>query len=370
MNERHETRGGCLAGTSPGGGRIVSYVHAPLIYQLCCTIHESVILDMMLLYNSVCVVALRSRGENFNEGVVCDEGEAQAPKCPNVLLPSWQEQLTPNPRLNLHNADKAMEPPSPRGIFSNLFRKTTTPLPQTAPPVSAAAALPTPGTATSMDQEQERREQRLAKNRESARQSRRRKKEKLELLSERMCELNEELEDLRQATATSIGSLDVPAQEELHALRIYRFARLRRLISSPHIRFWMWLHRQSSTYAPSSSSSSSSTTSASKVGEHLMQLQQEQGGPQGWDARDGHKLWPLLCFELQLKGEQEERARALFGQASSVEMKEEVEALAGVIEAADALEKDLKVTTQHMQVRMAAVRRVLTPAQIKILEGG
>jgi hypothetical protein len=78
----------------------------------------------------------------------------------------------------------------------------------------------------------------------------------------------------------------------------------------------------------------------------------------------------LLCFELQLKGEQEERARALFGQASSVEMKEEVEALAGVIEAADALEKDLKVTTQHMQVRMAAVRRVLTPAQIKILEGG
>lgn len=259
-----------------------------------------------------------------------------------------------------------MEPPSPRGIFSNLFRKTTMPLPQTAPPISAAAALSIPGTAASIDQE--RREQRLAKNRESARQSRRRKKEKLELLSERMCELNEELEDLRQATATSIDSLDMPTCEELHALRTYRFARLYRIISSPHICFWMWLHRQTFTCPPPSSSSS--TTSASKVGEHLMQLRQEQGGPQGWDARDGHKLWPLLCFELQLKGEQEERARALFGQASNVEMEDEMEALAGVVEAASVLEKDLKITTQHMQARMTAVRRLLTPAQIKILEGG
>jgi len=266
-----------------------------------------------------------------------------------------------------------MEPPPPRGIFSNLFRKTTPPAAPPVPPSShaAAAALhtPAPGAATSM--EQDRREQRLAKNRESARQSRRRKKEKLELLSERMCELNEELEDLREEVGKSIGSLDDPAREERQALRVYRFARLRRLLSSPHARFWMWQHRQDSTaYSPSSSSSSSSssTTSASKVGERLMQQQQEQGGPQGWDAEDGHKLWPLLCFELQLKGEQEERARALLGQASRREMEEEVEALAAVVEAADALEKDLETTPQKMHAKMAAVRRVLTPAQVKVLE--
>ena len=99
-----------------------------------------------------------------------------------------------------------------------------------------------------------------------------------------------------------------------------------------------------------------------------MQQQQEQGGPQGWDAEDGHKLWPLLCFELQLKGEQEQQARALLGQASKREMKEEVEALAAVVEAADALEKDLETTSQYMQAKMAAVRRVLTPAQVKVLE--
>jgi len=272
---------------------------------------------------------------------------------------------------------KTMEPPPPRGtgIFSSLFRKTAPPSVQPPPrPYAAAAAAlptPTPGSATSV--EQDRREQRLAKNRESARQSRRRKKEKLELLSERMCELNEELEDLREEVGKSIGSMDEPAHEERQALRVYRFARLRRLLSSPHARFWMWLHRQNSTaYSPplssSSSSSSSSTTSASKVGERLMQQQQEQGGPQGWDAEDGRKLWPLLCFELQLKGEQEERARALFGQASNVETKEEVEALAGVVEAADALEKDLEMTIQQLQAKMAAVRRVLTPAQVKVLE--
>lgn len=100
-----------------------------------------------------------------------------------------------------------------------------------------------------------------------------------------------------------------------------------------------------------------------------MQQQQDQGGPQGWYAEDGHKLWPLLCFELQLKGEQEERARALFAQASNVvEMKEEVEALAGVVKAADASEKDLEATSQQLQAKMAAVRRILTPAQVKVLE--
>ena len=99
-----------------------------------------------------------------------------------------------------------------------------------------------------------------------------------------------------------------------------------------------------------------------------MQQQQEQGGPQGWDAEYGHKLWPLLCFELQLKGEQEERVRALLGQSSKREMKEEAEALAALVEAADALEKDLGTKTQNVQAKMAAVRRVLTPAQVKVLE--
>ena len=261
-----------------------------------------------------------------------------------------------------------MEPPPPRGIFSKFFHKTAPPPHQPPPAAAAPAALPTPTPAPTTSMEQNRREQRLAKNRESARQSRRRKKEKLELLSERMCELNEELEDLREEVGKSIDTLDEPAHEERQALRVYRFARLQRLLSSPHARLWMWLHRQDSTMYSPPSSSSSSSSSASKIGERLMQQQQEQGGPQGWDAEDGHKLWPLLCFELQLRGEQEERARALFGQASNVEMKEEIEALAGVVKAANTLEKDLETTAQQLQSKMAAVRRILTPAQVKVLE--
>lgn len=113
--------------------------------------------------------------------------------------------------------------------------------------------------------------------------------------------------------------------------------RLQGLVLPPPARFWLWLAQQPDSFfaaateqglpspspsssslaalgsAPASASASASVSapaqaapSAAKAGEWLM-----QNGAQSCGV--GPELWPLLCFELQLKVEQEQQHTAAAG---------------------------------------------------------
>lgn len=125
-----------------------------------------------------------------------------------------------------------------------------------------------------------------------------------------------------------------PTQER-RALLTHDCERLKGVVLPPPARFWAWLAQQpdafftaategtpspssasaSASAAAASSSSTSSTAaaaaapaapSAAKAGERLM-----QDGAASCGA--GAELWPLLCFELQLKPEQEAALQQMGG---------------------------------------------------------
>ncbi len=263
-------------------------------------------------------------------------------------------------------------PPRHGGGSSNSSKSSFSLFQRKAPsqPAAGAAQASASASAGATTTEQERREQRLAKNRESARQSRRRKKENLELLQERMGQLSVQLDDLRNQQAQAGAAATAPLQgDEPRTLARFSFARLRRLLLPPHARFWLWLHRQKESDLYAECTGAGSSTSASKVGERLMTQQQEQPQPAagggGWEAGDGRALWPLLCFEVQFKGEQEERARTLFkGHRNALMSSGELQALVGMATATDVLEMDVSA----VQAKLSAVRQVLSPAQWQVLE--
>lgn len=120
----------------------------------------------------------------------------------------------------------------------------------------------------------------------------------------------------------------VPTQER-EALLTHECRRIKGLVLPPAARLWLWLAQQPDSFfapaaqdtlpsppAPSSASVTSAATStttsttasaaptAAKVGERMMQDGAASCGV-------GAELWPLLCFELQLKAEQEERLRRM-----------------------------------------------------------
>lgn len=261
----------------------------------------------------------------------------------------------------MDNAQRRSFPP----IFS-VFRKQTPSAFRSGslPHQSTAAVTPTTETRNVLT-ESDRREQRLARNRESARQSRRRKKENLENLSAKLGQSNMELEDLRHVIESNLRSQEDCTEDERQALRAYRFARLRCLLFPPHACFWMWLNRRACVWTQQASSSQ--RISAAKIGETLIQEQQEQESETtGWEAKDGQTLWPLLCFELQLKGEQEEQVKAILSQASE-EMTQELEALQKMASAVGTLYKDLCVSSKRVDCTYEAVRGVLTRAQLQVL---
>ena len=255
-----------------------------------------------------------------------------------------QHRFPPNIISSLFQRGSGASGSSSNQLEAAAAASASSPFPPAAPP----AHTRTHTDPTSMDQDEEaeaRRQHRLAKNRESARQSRARKKENLETLQEKVHTLNEELEGLRlQQVAVGTEALGSnsrekivtlavegeqqqqqntqevlqcygPAAEERQALRQSHFARLRRLLLPPHARFWLWLHRQedrnlvaecqgggggknnssseiqshSSPSSPSSFAASAST--ACKAGERLLtqtqppeQPQQKEGGGGGGAA--------------------------------------------------------------------------------------
>lgn len=232
----------------------------------------------------------------------------------------------------------------------------------------AAAAAAAAGTSHA-GESAERRARRLARNRESARQSRRRKKELLIKLGAQVNKLQNEIEDERRVCLKAMESelssnradiihqvqnLITPTDEEnamnkgmatTHSLLSDRLASvvrlagpncqprraaaafqynlLRNLILPPYKQFLLWLLLNQESYftagkeEKSKASKASGRISSKQIGEEITNTRkgnkrgsgQTMKNPQVSCAVDrADEFWPLLCFELAISVEQEERA--------------------------------------------------------------
>jgi len=199
----------------------------------------------------------------------------------------------------------------------------------------------------------EKRQRRLARNRESARQSRRRKKERLVTLGAKVNQLQGQLEnDVRQKIQSMEAGLNrkrsVQVQqwievgrqnnEELteilqstcvnspirRAVIAHQYDFLRQSFFSSHSQFSVWLMRQSHRCFtasnglkpvplpdkdPSKKSTAGTRANSKIVGEKLFECGKEKSDGKGvtCQANDELLLWPLYCYEVGITMEQEDR---------------------------------------------------------------
>ena len=195
---------------------------------------------------------------------------------------------------------------------------------------------------------EEKRARRLARNRESARQSRRRKKERLATLENQVTNLFAQMEQQRHAKIMVMegelqkrryeGLATVQSKEELQQLlhdtgpncvvreRVasFQYEKLRQLLLPRHQEFLLWLTLQNDAFFSTAKNSKTGTSSVNnkagrvsskQIGEELM-TEAKKSGKQNIEededkvsseANDVERMWPLLCFELLVSVDQEER---------------------------------------------------------------
>jgi len=199
----------------------------------------------------------------------------------------------------------------------------------------------------------EKRQRRLARNRESARQSRRRKKERLVTLGSKVNQLQRQLEnDVRQKIQSMEAGLNrkrsVQVQQWIEggrqnndelteilqstgvncpirrAVIAHQYDFLRQSFFSSHSQFSVWLMRQSHRCFtasnclkpvplpdkdPSKKSTAGTRANSKMVGEKLFEGEKEknEGKEVTCKATDELLLWPLYCYEVGMTMEQEDR---------------------------------------------------------------
>lgn len=193
---------------------------------------------------------------------------------------------------------------------------------------------------------EEKRARRLARNRESARASRRRKKERLATLEKQVTSLFAQVEmqrrakimemeqqlQLRRAEAlvslSTRQDLEVMLQETgpntLIRQRVitFQYEKLRQLLIPRHHEFLLWLTLQQDEFFTAAKNAKSSLSnnkagrvSSKQIGEELnneakktrKQNIEEEEDKVTSAANDVNRMWPLLCFELLVSVDQEER---------------------------------------------------------------
>lgn len=194
-----------------------------------------------------------------------------------------------------------------------------------------------------------RRQKRLERNRESARLSRRRRKQYLEVLEDRVNQLSLEMDKGRRAhVAVALPSIleqreqalqnqDLAALEtilsrssdELRVAATFQSQQVQSLVFPPHAKFLLWLSLQTDTYFRGGRAPSE-RLSAARIGERVCcsccsnawntsyigfltcacLLCNQQMLSSGNDrVGPAHGMWPLLCNEVGLSYDQEERIR-------------------------------------------------------------
>jgi len=192
----------------------------------------------------------------------------------------------------------------------------------------------------------QRRQKRLERNRESARLSRRRRKQYLEVLEERVTFLGEEMDKGRRkhvliamhtyqsmrrdvlnsitmalnSNAVADASYDHHSNtlrtslsrtsSELLIAAAFMKQYLKSLTSSPATRFLLWLTLQNDVFFRGGRAASE-RLSAARIGERMLSCGNVSVPP-------SNGMWPLLCNEIGLSYDQEERVRTLQRQLIAV----------------------------------------------------
>ena len=136
----------------------------------------------------------------------------------------------------------------------------------------------------------------------------------------------------------------------------------------PHTRFLLWLMVQPDEFFRSGRGTAGGIperASASKIGERMVAqgLTRCAASPQHGDPAQS-RLWPLLCCELGLTYEQEEKVRQQQKRLlSNSHAWAERQRLAIVTLQLDQLQRALHTCAARVAARHDAVRRILTPAQ-------
>ncbi|CAK4109992.1 unnamed protein product [Aphanomyces euteiches] len=239
------------------------------------------------------------------------------------------------------------------------------------------------------DTEEEKRRKRLERNRISARDSRRRKKQYLELLEEKVAQLTEDLDVARaerfEAADATIQSLKTdlvtslyeklfvyppnsalppdleaelvdgaqlmkdrygPHSKERHAVLNYYLTHLDGLLLSPYTRFLLWMSTQDeSFYVKSSTTASKKSTDGGK------------------DPKKDN-LWASLSTELGLTQEQEEKIKSHYRASDAPAAKLERRKIAHSLTYLSQFQKSLEEQGQAIQSQAHAVQSILTPEQL------
>lgn len=194
---------------------------------------------------------------------------------------------------------------------------------------------------------EEKRARRLARNRESARASRRRKKERLATLEKQVTSLFAQVETKRREKIMEMEhALQERRAEELKSLssrqdleellretgpnavvreRVanFQYEKLRQLLLPRHEEFLLWLTLQQDPFFNTAknakaglANNKAGRVSSKQIGEELtneakksgkQNIEEEDEEKVTSQAHDVERMWPLLCFELLVSVDQEER---------------------------------------------------------------
>lgn len=318
-----------------------------------------------------------------------------SPISPAALIGNGQENLfLPGP----DGAAMPMGPPAPREPKAPAW-----PQPGNVPvaPSVSAPGVPNPYAyhwvikATSAPPEsEEKRAKRLERNRVSARKSRRKKKERLETLSQAVNQLHDTVEHKRRdkinamvpafvelrATATdetvmATHELTSPHSPVQRAVLEFQYAQLKNMTLPGHQKLMLWLTLQPAVFFKEGKDIHNSNFISSDHPRPLGKVSSKQIGEELTKSTNIHKVgandnarwWPLFCFEMKFSVDQEERlVKAIT--APQHQRSNSNATMGQAVETADRLSQAMNSLSHLVARREEKTLAILTPAQVAKLQ--
>lgn len=242
---------------------------------------------------------------------------------------------------------------------------------------------------------EEKRALRLARNREAARLSRKKKKQQMELHEEKVAQLTKQLDELRRAKfetaendlnarrlaeieelnklasksnrtrkenhALEVGVAQLqerfgPHSQERRIIRDFHFKRLDRLLAPLHVRFLLWMAGQPATFWGGTADNSTSLKRHKGV-------TGESGAAPDAPSSAPNKLWQLVCSELNMTAEQAERFSKDLHTLVDTTHREQVARLKTAAALLVKFRAELNERAQQVEEQSRALFACLTPEQ-------